>query len=135
MATAKEFRDFCQTLIRDRVKSRVARQELADSLGLSVSAVEAMTYRGVGSFETFVGALVFLCQADLDSLKKIILDRREPARRSRPTRESDKLWYELDLELTEEEKIYWVSMIRAASQIHLTIAKRRNSARRARSAR
>ncbi len=123
---AKELREFCQKLIRERLKNKSDRQKLADALGLSVSAVESLAYQGSGSFDTYAGALLSLYGLDPELLKSFIVDFKEGMRKISPSTESDKMWF--DLPLTEEERRYWLMSIRATVRINLAIYERKKKA-------
>lgn len=127
VSPAKELREFFQELIHNKLKTKTDREQLAQALGLTISAIEAMTYRGVGSFETFAGALLHLYQIDLEALKSHVLKLKNISLKKTPSRESEKVWYELDKELSEPEKAYWVHLIRAATRINLVLAEKRKS--------
>ncbi len=123
---AREFKKLCQSLIRDRLQTKHDKARLAQALNISLSAAEALAYRGVGSLETYLGALFFLYDFNPKTLKDYFLNQKLSTQLTWSAREADQAWLELDQEMDEDEKLYWSSLIKAAKKLELHLTKKKS---------
>ena len=99
-------------------KNKESKEKLADFIGKSFHAVEAMAYQQKGSFEAWVNAILFLFDIDAESAVKGLKELRQLVKKSRPFSESDKIWFEeIDQLFSEDDKIYWLNLMRYASKL------------------
>ena len=120
-ADAEAFRGLCQRLIKQRIQSASDKRELADALGCSIATVNALIYQGKGSFETYVAALFWAFNVDTSIVESFLLDSKAYLRKLRTLKPSDRLWFQLDSAMGEEEKSYWARLLRAAKDLELTL--------------
>lgn len=122
---ARPIRAALQSLIRERVKTREETQRLADFLGQSVASVQSMLYQGEGGMDSWISALIFCYQLEPEKITKFLAEYKDALRRPHPARDSDKLWFGLDQFMTEDEKYYWASLIKASVRIQRDLSKRK----------
>ena len=105
---------------REVATSRAAKEKMAKFAGLSVSAIEQFIYEGKGSAGTFINVFMFLFGIDEKTILGNLKQSADVIRRQKPQRKSDSIWFDLDREMTEEEKIYWLNIIRHAVRLKNT---------------
>lgn len=106
-----------QDLARDSYSSRAEKELLAKFLGKSLSAIDQFLYEGKGSVETYINVLLYRFALDEKSILHTLQNYKLERRREVPLKKSDRIWFELDESLTEDEKMYWLSLIRHAIRL------------------
>ncbi len=122
---ARPIRELLQSLVRDRVKTRIEKQKLAEFLGQSVGSLDAMLYRGEGGLDSWISALIYCYELSPEVIKDFVLNYRANVRRSSSMRESDRRWFDLDSEMSEDEKFYWVSLMAVSVKLQRELVKRK----------
>jgi hypothetical protein len=110
---AEPFRQLLKTLLRERVRTEAEKRTLAAFLDRSVSFVNQLVYHGEGGLDAWVGAFVYAYGLDIESLVHFFRHHTQTLRRLSPQTPADKIWFELDREITADEKFYWASLVRA----------------------
>lgn len=115
---AELIKEALSDLIREVAKDKEGKERLAKFLGKSVHAIEGMAYQNKGSFESWINAVLFLFDLEAQDAANGIKDLHQIVRKKRPLSESDKIWFEeIDRLFTEEDKIYWLSLMRYAARL------------------
>jgi hypothetical protein len=122
---ARPIRELLQTLVRDRIKTKLDKQKLADFLEQSVGSIDAMLYKGEGGLDSWISALMFCYDMNPSNIKDFILNHQATVRRNKAVRESDKRWFDLDSLMTEDEKFYWVSLITTSIRLQKELTSRK----------
>jgi hypothetical protein len=116
---AKEVRAFLQGLLKSKVETKEDRVELSEFLGLSLSSVEKLIYKGDGGLDAFISAVMFALKLGpeeaVEGLKTLI----HGLQKHNPVDEADRIWF--DLELSKEKKLYYASLIREAVELEKDI--------------
>lgn len=102
---------------REVAATRPAKEKMAKAVGLSVSAIDQFLYEGKGSAGTFINVFLYVFGVDEKTVLANLKQISELLRRQKPTRKSDSLWFQLDNDLTEDEKMYWLSIMRHAARL------------------
>ena len=125
---AESFKENCRQLIKERTKTREAKEKLAKELKITVGGVEGLIYHGRGSFENFIAALAFVYEADEETLSNCLGAFRSPQRVSK-LKPSDKIWFELDSQMEEPQKEFFAELIRTSTRLgyELKVTKSKNS--------
>jgi hypothetical protein len=105
-------------LIREVAKDKEGKERMAKFLGKSYHAVEGMAYQQKGSFDSWINAVLFLFDLEAQDAANGVKELHQLVRKKRPLNESDKIWFEeIDQLFTEEDKIYWLSLMRYSAKL------------------
>lgn len=115
---AAPVRTLLRSLIRNKIRTEADKRALADFLERSVSFVNQMVYNAEGSLDAWIGAFVFAYKLDAETLAELFSDQSQAARKMSPLSPADQIWFGLDEILTDDEKFYWVSVVRAAIDLN-----------------
>ena len=114
---ATSVRGFLQSILKNKINCKKSRLELAEFLGLSHSAVEKMIYKGEGSLDAFVSSIIFAYQIDDQHFEQFLEKAFLTIKKSGPISLPDKIWYDLDSLMSQDQKLYWASLIKAAHEL------------------
>ena len=115
---AKQIKATLSDLIREVAKDKESKEKLAAYIGKSFHAVESMAYQQKGGFDSWVNAILFLFDLDAEEANKNVKNLRNLLKKSQPISESDKIWFdEINTTYTEEDKIYWLNLMRYAAKL------------------
>ena len=104
-------------MLKRQVGTKKEKVELAEFLGLTTSAVDGMLYYGKGGLDAWISAFIFCYDLDLETIQTFFTNYESVTRKMKPTKKSDQIWYELDEKLSEEEKYYWVNILKASEEV------------------
>lgn len=118
---ADSLREVFQNLLRDFVKTKENREQLAKVLGKTPGHIKQMVYTGVGGMDSWAKAFAYYYKFDASTLKNL----RNELKKKKPILESDRIWFSLRDEFgaTEDELIYLASCAEAAIRIKRDIEK------------
>ena len=115
---AKQIKAALSALIRNAARDKESKEKLAEYIGKSFHAVEAMAYQQKGSFDAWVNAVLFLFDIDSELAVKGLKELRHLAKKTHPLSESDRIWFEeIDKMFSEDDKIYWLNLMRCAAKL------------------
>ena len=122
--TAEPVRKFLQEILKDRIKTKSERETIAKKLGKSVGAVNSLLYEGKGGFDLMIAAFLTIHNLKEASLKSFFLDFKEflqsrTGHPHSPSREFNAL------EISDEEKMHWISVIRVLSDLNYSLKQRK----------
>lgn len=116
---AKAMRGTFQDLLKNHVKDKSDLERLSNVLGVSVSLIKKMLYKGEGGLDVWIRAFAYLYDLDKDGLSSL----RDELRRRNPISESDKIWFSIRGELgaSEDDLLYLASCAHEAFRIKMEL--------------
>ncbi len=118
MDRAKPIRQQFQALLKEHIKSKADKKALAEFLGQSLASIDLMLYRGGGGLDSWISAFIFCFGIDADTVKSFLKDFKLVFKGRKATLSND-LWDELDKIMSEEEKVNWISLVKASAELNL----------------
>jgi hypothetical protein len=109
----EEWRLFLRDILRSRVRTREAREQIAKRMGTSTHYVNSMLYRLDGGLDAWATALSVAFDLKPKDLKDFFMLLRTLFRQVSPISEADKVWARLDEDLNENDKHYWITLLQA----------------------
>jgi hypothetical protein len=104
-------RNLFQELLKEHVKTKEDRLNLAKILGVSESAVKGMIYTGNGGLDNWVNAFAHYYKINEGTIKNL----KMALKKDHPLNESDKIWF--DIKAPESRKLKFAMIARAVHQI------------------
>lgn len=109
----EEWRIFFRDVLRSKIRTREAREQLAKKMGTSIHYVNSMLYRLDGGLDAWATAVSVSFELKPKDLKEFFVLLKTILRKNAPISEADKIWSRLDEYLNENEKHYWITMLEA----------------------
>lgn len=110
--------------ILEVANTKEKKEELSRYLEKSFPTVDSLVYKGKGSFSSWINAILYRFELDPETVVKSLEHLSTSTRKQYSHRPSDKIWFELDKDLSEDEKFYWASLIKAAVALEREIGKK-----------
>ncbi len=96
---ADGLRSLLQEVLRDFVRDKSEREQLAKVIGRTPAHIKQMIYQGEGGLDSWVKAFAYYYKIDLNHLDGIRVDLRKKS----PVAESDKVWFRIRDHLGADE--------------------------------
>ena len=115
---AQEVKEAISELLRKIAPDRESKEALADYIDISFSSVEGMIYRQQGGADAWINAILYIFDLDSAKVQESIGNLQAIVTKKNPLKESDKIWFkDMDYLFTEEEKLYWLAMMKYAAKL------------------
>lgn len=98
-----------QDLLKDLLPTQVLRQEIADSLDISVRSINSLLYEGKGSLDLIVACLIKAYSLKDKDIKRILASLKDHLHANHPISEADRRWHQLPFD--EAQKLHWVTVM------------------------
>lgn len=112
-AYADAWRKFLKELLNARIRTKKDREELARKMGVSIHYINSMLYRQEGGIDAWASALSITYDLKAKDIGNLFLLLKSSIQKAVPLSKADEVWQKLDDILDENEKFYWISLLRA----------------------
>ena len=118
MELSGPLRELLQKLIRKKIKSKEQRQELAAYLGIQVSSLSNMLYKGEGGLNLWIATMIYCYQIDLDSVINFFENYQSIHKDMSKLSKVDREWLELGNLLSAQDKQFVIRLVKMSLQLH-----------------
>jgi hypothetical protein len=116
-ARAQVLKKALLSLMTEVTNTKQKKEAFGEFTGLSASGVDSFIYEGRGSFETWVNALLYRFELDPEEASEKIPSLLAEFKTNHPQTESDKLWQQLSKNLSEDEKVLALTLVKTAFEL------------------